>query len=491
MSPVDKLIDELRAEAARASDPGRVAPLCNLGQALLQRFNYNGLRAPGALPDLNEAVAALEKVREHLAVDDPLRARTSALLGFACSYRTSYLNDGKDDDTAISCLEEALSSGNLPKTHEPLSRIMLGMAYLRRVMTPTAMTDMLMGGLTRGTSTSPLLTDIDRGEACFRAVLEKPSISKDIRESCDLMIGMTEALRVMCGGSSGTISLGNFSEFLQRMQELQAQVTSVSQPGFGAFHLSDVFEISKDKTEKLYDSTPANRPVMVVHAESSEDDRPVEQPTVVPGTAVQTTSAEEEPAFGKPRLRKVLWEKLSLAAPVWDSASALLLPEAVMPQVSEVDDAVALAATVLDGEEQTSPEDDAVDHYLLAVLLFLRNRHDSDGDGTDLRAAADALLTAARLVPPDHAAAVVITRSLGAFLDADGGVLDRVAAGLAGRIDAVLSGVTDEEDRADLTALRAVCRAAWAVVDANKAVANISSRYPWPDALRAAARTVR
>ncbi len=173
---------------------------------------------------------------------------------------------------------------------------------------------------------------------------------------------------------------------------------------------------------------------------------------------------------------------------MWESAAPLLLPGAVLPEVAVVDDAVALAATVLDTEADSAPEDEAVDQFLWAVLLFLRHRQDN-GDGTDLHAAADALLTAARLVPPDHAAAVVIVRSLGAFLDADGGVLERVAAGLAGRFDAVLSSVTDDEDRADLTALRAVCRAAWAVADAHKAVVNVSSRYPWPDALRAAART--
>lgn len=478
MAPVDNLIDQLRAEVARASGTVRASPLCRLGQALLQRFSANGLHAPSALQDLNEAVAALAEGRGYLAENDTIRATASVMLGMAYGYRANYVNDGEDESAAVECLEEVLGNQHLTKPMADMARMLLGTQYVRRAMTPSALTSMMMAGLSGGPSNSALLADVERGEACFRAVLDEPSTNISAREHCQLMLDMAEAFRVMFGSSSGVLNIGSMNDFVTRLQQMQARVAATSQPGFGAYNLNDMFEISTANTQKIFHSPQATHPVMVITGDDVQDDEPA-----------APIMAEEEPAPGRPALRKALRERLKLAAPVWEPVGALLLPGASTPDVAVVDDAVALAATVLDTEEDCAPEDEAVDQFLLAVLLFLRHRLDSGGDGTDLHAAADALLTAARLVPPDHAAAVVIVRSLGAFLDADPRVLERVAAGLAGRFDAVLASVTDDEDRADLTALRAVCRAAWAVADAGKAVANVSSRYPWPDALRAAART--
>ncbi len=482
MSPVDNLIDEQRAAADRTSGPGRVVPLCKLGQALVQRFSFNGMRAPGALPDLNEAVAAFQEAREHLSGDDPLRGNVGMLLGFAHAARAIYLNDGKDESAAIECLEESLSIGKLPKTQEVAARVILGTQYVRRAMTPSAVNSMLLGSLTGGAVTADLLADVDRAEACFQVVLNQSSISADVVEQCRLMIEMTEAVRIMCGGSSGSLNMGNIADFMRRLQDMQARMSSVSQPGFGAFNLGDAFEISNENSDKLYGSTPATRPLLVMTEADPRDEEPA-APLVV----------EEEPIPGVADLRKSLRERLSLTAPVWESAAALLVPGTATPPADVVDDALALASTIVDAETGSAPEDAGVDQFVLAVLLHLRHALDSGADGTDLHAAADALLAAARLIPSDHAAAVVVMRSLGALLDTGspfGGVLDRVAAGMAGRFDAVLGTVTDEDDRADLNALRSVCRAVWAVADANKAVANVSPRYPWPDALKATARTM-
>ncbi|XVV04479.1 hypothetical protein ACQPW3_03420 [Actinosynnema sp. CA-248983] len=470
MSSVDGVITRLRAELGGLAGAARVEPLSRLGQALVQRFTQNGLAAPTALSDLNDAVAAFEEVLTHVGERDPLRANVVMLLGFALSARNSYMKDGRDLDASIEHLGGALESAGIPPASAAGARMMLGQQYLTRAMSRMATGQSMIGMLTAAAGRTEI-PDVDRAVECFRAVVDGPAISDDFRDMAQMSLEMAEAVRAILGGSPGGYDLGNMMAAMGKLQELQQRFGSGGKPGYGPFRFEDVFNFSNPG--RLLNMDPLDHPVAVVE-----------------GTVEETGSRASAPVEPEPEpepvdLRGVLRKRLGLAEPVWESAAGLLVAD--VPAVDVVDEVVAIAGTVVDEDDDA----DVVDWFLVAVTLHLRHRLDPGGD--DRRAGADALLTAARKAPADHPALPVVLRSLGAFLDADrplGGVLDAVAAGFAGRFDAVLAGggVTDPDEWADLHALRCVCRAAWAVAEAGRAVDRLSPGYPWPGPLKAAAR---
>ncbi|MFI9814026.1 hypothetical protein [Saccharothrix variisporea] len=480
MSSVDDAIARLRAEADDLTGAARVAPLSRLGQALLQRFQQNGLSAPTALTDLNGAVEAFEEVLGHVGERDPLRVNVLLLLGFALSARNNYLTDGKDMEASIGHLSAALEHDGVPPAAAAGARMMLGQQYLGRAMSRVALGQSMMSMLTAAANQTEI-PDVDRAAACFRAVVDGPQVSDDMREMAQMSLEMTEAARAMLGGSPGGYDLQNLMGAMAKLQEMQQKFGAAAKPGYGAFKPQDVFSFSD--VGKWVNMNPLDHPVAVVEGA-------VEEPAVEEAAAVEEVArarpVEPEPEPEPVDVRGLLRKRLGLAEPVWASA-ARLLSEVDGPAVAVVDDAVALAGTVVDEDEDA----DVVDWFLVAVTLHLRHRLDPGGD--DRRAGAEALLTAARKASPDHPALPVVLRSLGAFLDADepwGGVLDGVAAGFAGRFDAVLAGgvVTDPEEWADLHALRCVCRAVWALAEAGQAVDRLSPGYPWPGPLKAAVR---
>ncbi|GGM89210.1 hypothetical protein GCM10011609_27570 [Lentzea pudingi] len=490
MTSVDPVIDELRAELAGLTGVARMAPLCRLGQMLLQRFSFNGMQSPNSLGDLNDSIAAFEEAIELQEEDDPLRASTSFLLGFALSGRSAYLSDDDRDDTAaIDCFRTAVDSGNLPQAHVPLARVLLGAQHVRRIAKPGHMARIMNERMLRVATPNPqpvAVSDIDLATECFRTVLDDRTIAPDLRNVAELMLEFTEVLAVLYGASAGEFNLSDISTFLGRFQRLQERVTTQARPGYGAFRIPDVFTVSLDSSNRLLRSSAEDRPVMVM----------TEQGGVYEATPEPVVLEHEPVGETAPDLHKPLRDRLSLDAgvPLWEAVTALLQPSAAAPDIAAIDDAVAMASTIVDQHPtDIVPEEAAVDQFVLAVTLLLRHRLDPTDDA-DLQAGADALLVAARTVPADHDSAPVVLRSLGAFLDAGnpfGGVLDRVAAGFAGRLDVVLASVTDPDEQANLHALRCVCRAAWAIADAARAVERLSPGYPWAEALKAAALPIR
>ncbi|MEU7524896.1 hypothetical protein AB0A74_04120 [Saccharothrix sp. NPDC042600] len=468
MSSVDDVIARLRAEAGGLTGTARVEPLSRLGQALLQRFSQLGPSAPTALADLNGAVDAFEEVLRHVGESDPLRVNVVLLLGFALSARNTYMTDDKDLSASIEHLSAALESDRVPPASAAGARMMLGQQYLTRAMSRVALGQSTISMLT-ATANQSEVPEVDRAVECFRAVVDGPFISDDFRDMAQMSLEMSEAVRAILGGSPGGFNFQNMMAAMAKLQEMQQRYASGEKPGYGPFKFTDVFNFAN--AGQLVNMDPMDHPVAVVHGEVDD----------APATAVPV-EPEPEPVDLRGSLRK----RLGLAEPVWESAARLLVADP--PAVAVVDEAVAMAGTVVDEDEDA----DVVDWFLVAVTLHLRHRLDPGGD--DRRAGADALLTAARRSPVDHPALPVVLRSLGAFLAVDeplGGVLDAVAAGFAGRFDAVLAGggVTDPDQWADLHALRCVCRAAWAVAEAGRAVERLSADYPWPGPLKAAARS--
>lgn len=472
MSSVDDVIARLRAEAEVLTGTARVEPLSRLGQALLQRFSQRGPAAPTALADLNGAVAAFEEVLGHVGERDPLRVNVVLLLGFALSARNNYMTDDKDLTASIEHLSAALESDGVPPASAAGARMMLGQQYLTRAMSRVALGQSAISMLTAAANRSEV-PEVDRAVECFRAVVDGPFISDDFRDMAQMSLEMSEAVRAILGGSPGGYDFQGMMAAMAKLQEMQQRYASGEKPGYGPFKFTDVFNFAN--AGQLVNMHPMDHPVAVVHGEVDHgevDDAPAAAVPVEP---------EPEPVDLRGSLRK----RLGLADPVWESAARLLVADP--PAVGVVDEAVAMAGTVVDEDADA----DVVDWFLVAVTLHLRHRLDPGGE--DRRAGAEALLTAARRSPADHPALPVVLRSLGAFLDVDeplGGVLDAVAAGFAGRFDAVLAGggVTDPDEWADLHALRCVCRAAWAVAEAGRAVGKLSADYPWPGPLKAAAR---
>ncbi|RDI24517.1 hypothetical protein [Lentzea flaviverrucosa] len=491
MSSIDPVIDELRAELAGLTGAARMAPLCRLGQALLQRFSFNGVHAPTSMGDLNDSISALGESLDLLEETDPLRASTAFLLGTGLSFRSQLLtDDDKDDTAAIDCFREALDRGTLPPVQVPIARLFLGSQHMRRIAKPGPMQKIMHDRMLRVAAPNPqpvAVSDIDVATECFKTVLADRSLSADIREMAELMLELTDVLAVLYGATTAEFNLANLGTFIAKFQGLQERFTTRARPGYGAFRIPDVFTVSLDSSSKLLSTPAGGRPVVVVTEPVPADDEDAPQPVEVEPEPAPEVQAD---------VRKLLRGRLSLATdvPVWEAAAALLLPGAPALAVPVVDDAVAMASTIVDEHpEDIAPEDAAVDQFLLAVVLLLRHRLDPAGDA-DVRASADTLLLAARTVPADHPSAPVIVRSVGAFLDAGdpfGGVLERIGAGFAGRLDVVLTTVTDPREQANLHALRCVCRAAWAIADAAKAVTRLSPDYPWAEALRAAAGPAR
>src|SRR5205823_3080867 len=154
------------------------------------------------------------------------------------------------------------------------------------------------------------------------------------------------------------------------------------------------------------------------------------------------------------------------------------------PAIDVVDDLVALATMAVEAGGT------AVDRFVLAVTLHLRDRLDDDGDRADAVAGAESLLAAVRALPAGDPAATTMLLSLGAFLDEQrpfGGPLEPVAGEFADRIDAVIAaGVADASDLAALHALRCLCRAAETVAEFRRAA--VPPDYPWRNVLKTAAQ---
>lgn len=487
MSSVDPVIDELRAALTELTGTARMAPLCRLGQGLLQRFSFTGINAPTAIHDLNDSIAALEEALDLQADNDPLRAGTAFLLGTALSCRSQFLTDDDRDDTAaIECFSEALDRGTLPPVQVPIARLFLGSQHVRRIAKPGPMQKMMQDRMLRVSAPNPqpvAVSDLDRGIECFESVLADRTVTSDIRDMADLMLEFTRTLQIFYGASSAQFNLADLGNAMGSLQRLQERFTTQAKPGYGAFRIPDVFTVSLDNSSRLLSAPPGARPVIVMTEVAVEDEAVPEPVVVAPAPTAKPLSDG----------RKSLRDRLSLAAdvPIWEAAAALLLPGAPALAVPVVDDAAAMATELVDEHpEDVSQEDAGIDQFLLAVTLLLRHRLDPVGDA-DLLASADSLLAAARAVPADHPAALVVARSLGAYLDAGdpfGGVVERIGAGFAGRLDVVLSGVSDPGEQANLHALRCVCRAAWAIADVAKAVTQLSPGYPWATALKAAAK---
>lgn len=468
----------LRAELAGLEGPARLSPLVRLAQQLGQDYWRAGPGRPAALPDLDGAIAAWQECLRYLREGDSVRAQVSAQLGWLLGARYSlHTEDEQDRDSGLRLLGEALDSPHLAKVHREMCRVQLGQLSLFKVnkmfQAPGAAMQLVTGG-----APADVKADVDRAVACFRQVLADGPSSAELQRAVEPMLAVAEIMQTMVGGTG--FDLQAMMGAMAKMQDLQGHFGRLSGTN-AVFQGTDTF-LSFADMRAVMETAPIDRPVAVV-----------EQATAEPAPAQPRTKPAPAPADGD-RLRSSLAGKLGATdpgRPVWARAADLLLPDAPALDIDAVDDLVALATMVAEAEDGKAG-DAAVDRFVLAVTLNLRNRLDDDGDRADAVAGAESLLAAVLALPAGHPATTTMLRSLGAFLDETrpfGAPLESVAGDFADRVDAVLAaGVADPADLAALHALRCLCRAAEAVGEFRRAA--VPPDYPWRTVLKAAAQEI-
>lgn len=484
VSTFDEVIAQARAELADLEGPARAAPLSRLGSALAQKFMRDGPAAPTGLSDLGGAIDAITEAHQWLPEDDASRSYLSFLAGLLVNWRFTLLCEERDRVIAVTRFEEGLASPILPKMAVPIGKVMLGFLYVMKALMALQDPAVLASRFVHGGAAAIDDSDIERGVVLLREVTTGPSMNDDIAQAAAVALELSEALKTMLGTGASRVNLSNMMAGIGRIQALQEKLSTQMRPGYGMNWLGDLFDFSDPGG--IARAVQKDRPVSVV----VQTDMVIE-PEVVPQRRIEIAAEQPTAAGLRADLHAAVPPTLP-GVPVWENAAALLaLGEDELP-ADVVDDLVAMASQLveLDGSE---PANAAVDGFLLAVALRLRGT--LADDPVDLREALDMLLTAARTVPPDHAAASTIMSTLGAFLDPErplGGLEGDVAAGFAGRIDAVLAlHLTDGDPltREGLHLLRCLCRAAWSMAELARAVDAAPAEIPWLPAVRAGHRS--
>lgn len=489
-------IDQARAKLANLDGPVRVPALVELGQALMAECTRLGPAGPAAKPDLDASIDAFDEAYGYLDTGDPARAQIAGLLGFQLTNRFgAHGGAERDRETAIHVLEEALSFPDLPVQLRGITRLSLGQLYLTRTVG-----SLQTGGfsvLARSGQAAPAeaVADADRAGACLRAVIDDDAIGDEFTVIARTLLEMTEAVRAMfdaMGGDLATFDLNRLSRVFTMLQGMQARMQQQGPVGY-RLPAADLIPMAGTTLASL---DPLDRPVAVVQGRQTADvgASPIERRT--PPPPAPPDAAE---------LRRSLHALLSPASgeeEIWNSAAELLRPGAPAPDAATADEMVALASTISelaprpdpaggsDSGGEPDPAAAAIDAYLLAVTLLLRGRAGGDSDGADRRAGSEELLAAAQAIPLDHPAAMVILRSLGAFLR-EARPLDDVVTGIAGkyadRLDrAIATGVAEPEDLVTLHALRCLCRAAEVLAELRQATRVVPAEYPWLAPIKAA-----
>jgi hypothetical protein len=481
-----ELVAQLRAELARLSGPARLSTLVRLGQALMAEYTTIGPGTTAAGPDLDASIEALDEAYGLLDADGAVRGHVAAVLGFQLTARYC-AHGGTDHDcqTGIHVLEEALSFTSLPASQRAMSQLALGQLSLARASAYLRTAGFGIQARGGGTASAQAQADAHRASDCFRAVIDGKPVSDEFTAFARTLLDVTEAVRAMLAAVGGDLTgfdVNGLASVFPMLQKWQDQIRQGGPPGY---RLPPIGFFSQG-ADTLASLDPLEWPVAVIHGETTANESP---PTIQRSTPPVQPDADE--------LRRALCTLLPSSnggheEPVWLSAAELLRPDTPTPDAATVDEMVALASTIM--EQRCGPDQarTAVDAYLLAVALVLRNRVDEDSDGADRRAGAVELLSAARAIPLDHPAAIVILRSLGAFLT-ESRPLDGVVAAIGGRFadrldSAISAGVREPADLVTLHALRCVCRAAEALAELRGATGVVPADYPWLAPIKAAGR---
>jgi hypothetical protein len=506
-------VDRLRADLSRLDGPARLPTLVTLGQALMKRYVTIGPGTPAARPALDAAVDALAEAYGYPSADDPVRSQVAGLRGLATAARYgAHGGVDSDRDTGIKLLEEGLSRPGPNPAVRVVWQLTLGQLYLFR-----AIEHLQHGGsaLRAGGVPTQVAADAERGHACLQAVIDGETVSEELTAAARTMAELAEVVQAICGAAGGGLTafnLAGIADLVNRLQVLQQRMQSGTAVGY-RMPATDLLPLGLD----LQLRDPLDRPVAVVHGSDGtvENGPPRGRPD--PPSAASDVPAPPSQASADAGIRQSRDALLSAGdgdgngngdgdgATVWHAAAELIRPGAPARDIATIDELVALASatvdlsrpdrdTVADPAGGRDPAVTAVDSYVLAVALLLRDRADDDSAGADRRAGAQELLSAATWIPLNHPAAIVILRSLGAFLS-EQRPLDlpaHVAGGYADRLDrAIATGVADPADLVTLHALRCLCRACESLTELGRTAGTVPPEYPWLAQVKAAGDLAR
>ncbi|GAB3430894.1 hypothetical protein [Actinophytocola sediminis] len=471
-------IEKLRAELTGLTGGSRLGPLVRLGQALMDRYWRGGIGRAEGLPDLNAAIEVMEEAYGYAREGDAYRGTIAAYAGwFRCGRYAAHGESADDREVGLRMLEVALATPTVPPMLRTMSLVWAGQLYFGRVagylQSPGAMMNLMSGQVP-----PDAVGHADRAAECLREAVESGSASAELVEGVESMLAVVELLRTMLRGRGAGMDLRRLTDAMTMMQKFQDRFRPSTAPAASPSFLD--FGALRD----LLRSDVLDRPPVVLREEA---------PAVVDGVV----EPEAEPVApeippDRARLRALVLAALfgtDDATPTPAEVAALLAPDAPALEVDTVDEAVALARTVVDLDEEPGATHE--DWFVLAVVLGLRHRLDDEGDDVDRVAGMAGLRTAVRTLPPGHPATAAMLSTLGAFLTEDrpfDDPLDEVAEEFADRIDAVLAAgtTTDAGELATLHALRCLCRTAGALAEFQRAPVPVE--YPWRGALLAAAR---
>ncbi|BCY15490.1 hypothetical protein [Actinoplanes sp. L3-i22] len=352
-------VDDVRRELGRQTGAARVPHLQELARIQTDRYWRAGTGQARALPELTEAIGALDEAYRWFAPGDSLRAPVAAQLGTLLAARyIGHSGPDSDRDNGIALLTEALASPRLPFGPGVLARLMLGQLQMR-VALGSVRTGGVLPALRPGGG--PQVEAARAAAGCFREVLAGPELSPQVTTVTRTMLAIAEGFVEAFRGVG--MNVGAVSRAARNFQQAQKQWRDL---GMGSLFTAGT---------RLARTDPLDRPVLLIEG----DDEPAQEPA----------KPEDRPATRSADPRREL-QKLFR----YEEAGALL----AHPDVAFADELVALATAVLHGDDARP-----ADHLPLALGLTLRARADrgpgADDDTTDAR---DSLRAAAASdLPPD------------------------------------------------------------------------------------------
>ncbi|MFC5262311.1 CHAT domain-containing protein [Kribbella qitaiheensis] len=461
---MDVTIAKLREDLSQLKGPARLPKLLLLGQELGKRYMRTGPGTPGALGDLSDAIAAIGEAHGLVRPGDQARGHLARLLGWLLFARYGgHGNSAQDAETAIVVLGEALSYPDFSSMEIITARVALGQLHLNRAMeafNPAT----ARGGFPGGTSVAAK-ADADKAIECFREVLARPTFNAEIARLIQAMLTLAEAVLPLLSGNPAGFDMNKVMSAMAAVQQIQQDGGLLATSGVGG--MPSPLSLSVD----FSNVDPLDYPVLDLQGPAPLT------PASAPRRPESAPVAPTKPDAARRAARSRLATLSGLSGqPVGEQTLALLQVGPEQFGAAELDAFIGAAVSAAAAGDD-DPVESGLDRLLSAVGLCLRERRDGSGWGEEDDAginfaAAEQLLAAAELIPPDHPAAAAVLEALGGMLDE----ARPLAGAITGRFEAYAAKVSTRPP--PVAAVSELCR----VVATGIAVD--------PDPLRAAVATV-
>ncbi|MEV6413232.1 hypothetical protein [Kribbella sp. NPDC051718] len=385
-------------------------------------FSYwnAGPSGPGALSDLCGAIEAFTEAHQLLEAGHPARGQIAAQLGWLMMDRhTVHGTSAADREAGIGILDEAISSPGLPPTQTMLARLALGQLLLSRAMAGTN-----PGAAHPGLRGSDSMPDAAKAIQCFREVLASPVVSPEVTLLVQTLLGIAEAILPIFSDELTSFDIGKYMSAVaaaQHMGQGTGQFATMKTAGVPApltfpIDFSPVDQLDGPEADPQ-EAAPEMPPPQILAPQLPAPQTPAPAPVArVAAVLVAPAGPNTARLAARSRLAGLSAQP---ERTVWEQVLALLQAD---PEVAraDLDSFVGAAVNAVDAAEGDDPVEAGLDRLLAACGLCLREQRDGNGwgaeDDGESSLAAEQLLAARELIPPDHPAAAVV-EALGGVLD--------------------------------------------------------------------------